>query len=97
MLLFVEFDVSADIIDVPESVIQNKDRLHREFLKWLTNKHNKHKYWVTHQGCRGLSYRSEAFVEWLNDGYLKDSKERAAIIQQYVSIKNEQHLPSVLF
>jgi len=95
MRLFVEFDVSADIIDVPESVIRNKEHLHREFLKWLTNKQNKHKYWVTVQGHRGLCYRSDAFVEWLNDNYLKDSKEKAVIVQQYVSIKNEQKLPSV--
>ncbi len=97
MLLFVEFDVSADIIDVPERVIQEKDKLHRQFLKWLTDKRNHHKYWVTVGGHRGLSYRSEAFVEWLNTYILSESEEKARIDQQYVSIKNEKKLPSIMF
>lgn len=95
MLMFVEFDVSADIIDVPETVVKNKDRLSRDFLKWMLN--NKHKYLKTVNGHRGLCYRSEAFVEWLNATVLVQSEEKAVIVQQYVSIKNEKKLPSVFF
>ena len=96
MLLFVEFDVSADIIDVPEAVIDRRDHLHKSFLKWLCDRRTKHKYWVTVNGHNGLCYRSDAFVEWLNEYILKESDEKAVIVQQYVSIKNEQQLPSLL-
>ena len=97
MLLLVEFDVSADIIDVPQSVIDDRERLSRRFLKWLHDPGVKHKYWTTFSGHRGLCYRSDALVEWLNKTVLKDSDQKAAIIEQYVSVNNEQHLPSVFF
>lgn len=38
MRLVIEFDCDADIIDVPEFVIENKDILQRRFWKWLSNK-----------------------------------------------------------
>ena len=66
MRLFVEFDVSADIIDVPRDVLDNREHLRQRFLKWLYDPNVKHKYWTTFNGHRGVCYRSDAFVEWLN-------------------------------
>ena len=98
MLLFVEFDVSADIIDVPQSVIDNRDVLRRRFLKWLYDKSIKHKYWITFKdGSKGVIYRSDAFVEWLNKKILIESEEKAIVIRQYVSADNEENLPSIFF
>ena len=97
MLLFVEFDVSADIIDVPETVVNNKDQLRSDFLKWLYDRNHHHKYWTKIGGQWCVCYRSDAFVEWLNAVVLDKSEEKAAIVQQYVSIKNEKKLPSVFF
>lgn len=97
MLLFVEFDISADIIDVPQKVIDNRELLRHHFIKWLLNPDVKKKYTATINGHRGLCYRSEAFVDFLNKKVLKDSGQKAFIVEQYVSVKNEQNLPSVFF
>ena len=97
MRMLIEFDVDADIIDVPQSVVDNKEVLQRRFLKWLYNRQIKHKYWTTINGAEGLYYRSDAFVEWLNKKVLDNQAEKAAIVQQHVSVNNEQHLPSIFF
>jgi len=97
MRMLVEFDINADIIDVPQSVIDNREVLRRRFLKWLYDRNNKHKYWRMLGGTMGVMYRSDAFVEWLNKKVLRDSEEKASIIQQYVPSKNEENLPSVFF
>ena len=98
MLLFVEFDINADIIDVPQEIIDNRDILRRRFLNWIYNKNVKHSYWHTFPGGeRGLIYRSDAFVEFLNRKVLKDSPQKAVIVQQEIPLEQKQDLPSVFF
>ena len=97
MRLLVEFDVDADIIDVPQSVIDNREILRRRFLKWLYDRGTKHKYWTKAGDTMGVVFRSDAFVEWLNKKELKYSDEKAVVLQQYVSAENEEKLPSVFF
>ena len=97
MLLFVEFDINADLIDVPQSVIDDRDNLSRRFLKWLYSPEVKPRYLVTFNGHRVVCYRSEAFVEYLNSNALTDSKQKAKIVQQEIPRENKQNLPSVFF
>ena len=98
MQMFVEFDINADIIDVPQSVIDNREDLRSRFLKWLYDKSVKHKYWHTFKdGSRGVMCRSDAFVEWLNKKVLSDSEQKAAIVEQHVSRDGEYPLPSIFF
>ena len=98
MRMFIEFDIDADIIDVPQSVIDNKDHLRSCFLKWLYDKSVKHKYWHTFKdGSKGVLYRSDAFVEWLNKKFLKDSAQKAIIIEQHVAIEGKRDMPAVFF
>ena len=98
MLLFVEFDISADIIDVPQSVIDDRKNLSRQFLKWLYDKNTRHKYWYTFPGGeKGVIYRSDAFVEFLNKKVLLDTEQKAFIVQQEIPLENKQNLPSVFF
>ena len=98
MLLFVEFDINADIIDVPQSVIDDREKLSQRFLKWLYDKNTKHKYWYTFPGGeKGVMYRSDAFVEFLNKKVLRESGQKAVIVQQEVPLENKQNLPSVFF
>ena len=97
MLLFVEFDVSADIIDVPQWVIDDRQQLSGKFIKWLFSPEVKPKYRKTINGHTGVCYRSDAFVEWLNKKILKESQQKASVVEQYVSIENTQNLPSVFF
>ena len=97
MLLFVEFDINADIIDVPQSVIDDREKLSQRFLKWLLIPEIKPKYTIKVNGYRGLCYRSEAFVDFLNSNVLADSNQKAKIVQQEISRENKQNLPSVFF
>ena len=97
MRLLVEFDIDADIIDVPQSVIDNREILRRRFLKWLYDKGTKHKYWTKAGNTMGVAFRSDAFVEWLNKKELRCSDEKATVLWQHVSSDNEENLPSVFF
>ena len=84
-------------MDVPQCVIDNREHLRKQFIKWLFSPDVKPKYTVIHNGHRGVCYRSEAFAAFLNEKILCDSKEKAVVLEQYVSIKNIDNLPSVLF
>jgi len=102
MKMLIEFDVDADIIDVPESVIAHKDSLRSKFWRWLSDKSIKHKYWKKVQCSdgtvfHGLCFRSDAFVEWLNKKILKESDEKATILEECVSIGEHRDLPSIFF
>ena len=100
MRLVVAFDINADIIDVPQSVINNKDALRKKFLKWLYNKKNKHNYWRLLTDSKGkqfwvLQYRADAFVEWLNNKIL--SKEELAVVIARETNEYPNSLPKIIF
>lgn len=98
MKMMIEFDINADIIEVPESVVKDRERLRTRFLKWLYDKSVKHKYWVTFSnGEKGVCYRSDAFVEWLNKKVLKGDCVKAEIVAEEVDIDEYKHLPSIFF
>lgn len=100
MKLLIMFDIDADIIDVPAYVLENRELLRKKFLKWLTNKSTKHEYWVYHkqsngQAFRGLCYRGDAFVEWLNRTVIKNNEEKASVYKEYVSIEQYKEIPAI--
>lgn len=90
MKMIVEFDIDADIIDVPQRIIKERELIRRRFLKWLYDKGNKHKYCVQveNNGKKydALCYRSDALVEWLNKKVLQNSVEKATIVKQHVAV-----------
>ena len=101
MKMVVEFDIGADIIDVPQSVIDNRERLRTRFLKWLFDKNTKHKYWVemkdsTGTKLRGVCYRSNAFVEWLNKKVLSKTGESAVVLAENI-FEYPDDLPKIFF
>lgn len=101
MKMVVEFDIGADIIDVPQSVIDNRERLRTRFLKWLYDKNTQHKYWVemkdsTGKKLRGVCYRSNAFVEWLNKKVLSKTGETAVVLTENV-FEYSDDLPKIFF
>ena len=80
MLLLVVFGPDGDIIDVPQSVIENVGKYQNEFFKWLYDKSIDHKYWWYENGEKvGCDFRSEAFVEWLNANPLRETQEKAKV------------------
>ena len=101
MKMVVEFDIGADIIDVPQPVIDNREHLRSRFLKWLFDKNTKHKYWVemkdsTGTKLRGVCYRSNAFVEWLNKKVLPKTGEPAVVLAENV-FEYPEDLPKIFF
>ena len=102
MKMLVEFDVDADIIDVPQYVIDHRQHYRNQFLEWLYDPSVKHKYrrtWKCADGSKfvGMSYRSDAFVEWLNRK-LRKAGDCATVLEQNVSIaENHGIFPSVFF
>lgn len=101
MKMVVKIEGFADIIDVPQSVIENKDKLKLQFYRWLYNKKNKHQYWVSesleHDGTQyGVMFGANAFVEWLNLRILKDLEEKAILLEEFAEVWDES-LPSIWF
>ena len=97
MRMIVEFDVDADMIDVPQHVIDHLEALRTEFLRWLYDRKNPHRYWVKMGSVQGVCYRSDALVEWLNGYILRDTSEKAVILEQHISRDICYNLPSVFF
>lgn len=96
MLLVTQFDIDADIIDVPQTIVENAEYFQDQFLKWLYNESVNHSYWSYKDGKKyGLIYRSDAFVEWLNKYPLKNS-QKAKIVSQHLS-EYEKALPILFF
>jgi len=95
MRLVVQFDIDADIIEVPEEIISKIDFYREEFLKWLFDKNNNHNYWKYKNGEKfACSYRSEAFCEFLNKYHL--GKNKAEIIQTRIT-QYDKEMPVILF
>ena len=98
MIMLIEFDVNADIIEVPTFIIDDRELYRSRFLKWLYDKSVHHKYWVTFSnGAKGVSFRSNALIEWLNKKVLKDHVEKAVLVAEEVDIDLYRNLPSIFF
>lgn len=101
MKMAIQFDLDADIIEVPEFVVENRELMKRRFWKWLSNKSIKHKYWITvidHSGKKvtGLRYRGDAFVEWLNKKVLDKTDQKAYIVEE-CAWDYPKDMPSIFF
>lgn len=88
MLLVVMFDQDADVVNVPQSVIDNKDSLRKKFLRWIYSKNSlKHQYVIPDmkgKNVHGVKYRGDTFVDWLNEKVLYSSDEQATVLRQQV-------------
>ena len=99
MLLVVRLDGSADTIDVPQFIIDDLESYKKQFSDWLCDKSVDHSYWAFTDGNGvkyGLSYRSDALVEWLNAFPLHNTKEKASIVE-FDKDEYDTSLPSVFF
>lgn len=90
MQMIVEFDIGADLIEVPEWVVRDREKLCRQFFKWLTGFEGSRRY--RKGGC--YCYRAEAFVYWLNKRVLKG--EQARVVQEQLG-EWDDSLPSIFF
>lgn len=91
MKMIVEFDIGADLIEVPEWVVRDRELLRRQFLKWLTGWEGSRRW--RKGGC--YCYRSDAFVDWLNKKVLTEG-EQARVVREYLREWDET-LPGIFF
>jgi hypothetical protein len=100
MLLVVGFDCYVDIVEAPDFVVLNAKDYREQFLDWLCDKNNNHRYWHYENGKKyGLCYRSCALVEWLNLFPLAENDEKARVIESFVPHYNDydENLPAIYF
>ena len=101
MRMVIQFDLDADIIEVPEFIVENRELMKRRFWKWLSNKSIKHKYWVTAidgsgKEFTGLRYRGDAFVEWLNKKVLDQEDQKAQMVEEHI-LDYPKDMPCIFF
>lgn len=100
MKLAVEFDLDADIIEVPQSVIDDREHLRAQFIDWLYDDRIRHAYRKTFTDSNGrkfvgMVYRSDAFVEWLNKMVLVGTGQTARVLKSHAEPMTD--LPKILF
>jgi hypothetical protein len=97
MEIVVRFCIDADIIDCPVDILNNLTEYRKQFIDWLFDKENNHSYWIYKNGKQyGCCYRSEAFVEWLNNFVLPNSVIKAKVLESKV-VSWDKNLPTVFF
>ena len=85
----------VDIINMPDEIAGNLDEVVNEFLKWMFDKTNDHKYWIIEDGQKKYcSYATEAFVDWLNQFITKEEKTTIVAIS---SREIDDTLPIIYF
>ena len=81
MLVNLIFDLYADVIFVPDDIGENLKKYQRKYDKWLFGCENQ--FWVKDETGRklGVHVTAEGFLYWLNEFVLKDSDEKAYLIE----------------
>ena len=81
----------ADIIYLPNTEL-DIETIQERFFKWMFDKHNNHKYWVTINSEKVYcQYGTPAFVEWLNEYIVSHSTEKAYIIEENAIMWDENN------
>ena len=95
--IFLKFTYHSDLIEVPDKVAQDIQKIRLKFDKWLYDKSNNHSYWVYVKGQKkAVSFDTKAFVDFLNNVYLQDSKEKVRIVQEKTK-EISSDTPTLLF
>ena len=87
MIVKVGFDYEDDIeyMICPAKVGRNIHRLQKEFWEWLFDRENQHPYWFEYEEdgnvTYGVSYRTDAFIYWLNKMKFNKGKNVARLIE----------------
>ena len=87
MIVKVRFEYEDDIeyMICPAKVGRNINRLQKEFFGWLYDRENQHPYWFEDEEdgnvTYGVSYRTDAFIYWLNKVKFNKGKNVARLIE----------------
>ncbi len=102
MELIVEFDLNADLVSVPESVVENIEVIRQRFLRWVYSPEGQKKLTKKMVGSDGQSfacvcYNSEEFIDWLNKKVLQAGEDRAALVKKNIDSQFCGSVPSIFF
>ncbi len=102
MELIVEFDLNADLVSVPESVVENIDVIRQRFLRWVYSPEGQKKLTKRMVGSDGQSfvcvcYNSEEFIDWLNKKVLQAGEDRATLVEKNIDSSSRGSVPSIFF
>ena len=102
MELIVEFDLNADLVSVPERVVENIDVIRQRFLRWVYSPEGKKKLTKKMEGADGqrfvcICYNSEEFIGWLNKKVLQAGEDRAALVEKNIDSRSHGNVPSIFF
>ncbi|MGE7981928.1 hypothetical protein [Solibacillus sp. NPDC093137] len=87
MIIKVGFDYEDDMeyIKCPAKVGRKINQLQWGFWEWLYDRNNEHGYWFEEEEDGhinyGVSYRTDAFIYWLNNIKFKKGKIVARLIE----------------
>ncbi len=82
-VIALRFEYEEYYIEVPEDIYNNIKKIRKEFDKWLYDKNNDHGYWVKVNGVKkGVSYDESAFIDFINERYIKKGDARVRIIEK---------------
>lgn len=98
MLVNLVFDYYTDIINVPDSIVNQIKKYQNKCDKWLYNKLNNHEFWIKDENGKklGVGICSEAFVYWLNEFVLKNNDKKAVIVKRDLE-KYDSSLPTLFY
>lgn len=71
-----------DYIYCPENISISKSEINQKFYNWIDNTDDDHPFWVYEDGIKGLCYRGDAIVYWLNK-YIINNKEDAKLLDSF--------------
>lgn len=92
MIVKVGFDSEDDLeyMVCPAKVGRDINRLQQEFWDWLFDRKNQHPYWFEYEEDGnidyGVSYRTDAFIYWLNNVKFNKGKNIARLIEDPKSL-----------
>ena len=83
-----------DYIYCPENISISKSEIKQAFYNWIDNTDDEHPFWVYEDGMKGLSYRGDAIVYWLNKYIIndKENREDAKLLDSFSSKKLDYDL-----
>ena len=84
-----------DYIYCPEDISISKYEIKQAFYNWIDNTEDEHPFWVYEDGNKGLCYRGDAIVYWLNK-YIIDGRKNAKLLDSFSSKKLEYDLKIIL-
>ena len=96
-IIVLRFTFHSDLIEVPDKVAQDIQKIRLEFDKWLYDKSNNHSYWVYVKGQKkAVAFDTKAFVDFLNNVYLHNCNEKVRVVQEKTTVISSD-IPTLFF